>query len=73
MEPAAPVAFAAIRHISMEASGKVAKVLAAELKHEEEEDEQANGIKNFLKDSKLEFLETRGDVNMALQREVGAG
>eukprot|EP00931_Biecheleriopsis_adriatica_P081556 TRINITY_DN54898_c0_g1_i1.p1 TRINITY_DN54898_c0_g1~~TRINITY_DN54898_c0_g1_i1.p1 ORF type:complete len:257 (+),score=78.13 TRINITY_DN54898_c0_g1_i1:2-772(+) len=50
---------------------KVAKVLESELKHEEEQYEQAKEIKSFLKNSPFKLVEADGDVNMALEREIG--
>eukprot|EP00928_Gymnodinium_smaydae_P055593 TRINITY_DN390_c0_g1_i5.p1 TRINITY_DN390_c0_g1~~TRINITY_DN390_c0_g1_i5.p1 ORF type:complete len:230 (-),score=94.10 TRINITY_DN390_c0_g1_i5:92-781(-) len=52
------------------AGGKVAKCLEAEIKHEEEQYEQAKEIKDFLKTSQFKLVETNGDVNMCLQREM---
>jgi len=65
--PAAP----AIRGISAAAAEKVSKVLSAELKHEEEQYEQPKEIKDFLKATNFTFVESNGDVNMALERTVG--
>mmetsp|Transcript_3089 Transcript_3089/g.8479 ORF Transcript_3089/g.8479 Transcript_3089/m.8479 type:complete len:244 (-) Transcript_3089:88-819(-) len=65
--PAAP----AIRCISAAAAEKVSKVLSAELKHEEEQYEQPKEIKDFLKATNFTFVESNGDVNMALERTVG--
>eukprot|EP00928_Gymnodinium_smaydae_P055595 TRINITY_DN390_c0_g2_i2.p1 TRINITY_DN390_c0_g2~~TRINITY_DN390_c0_g2_i2.p1 ORF type:complete len:264 (-),score=79.17 TRINITY_DN390_c0_g2_i2:92-787(-) len=58
------------RFFSAAASGKVAKCIQAEIKHEEEQYEQAKEIKKFLKDSPFKLVETDGDVNMCLQREM---
>eukprot|EP00419_Tripos_fusus_P054031 CAMPEP_0172803898 /NCGR_PEP_ID=MMETSP1075-20121228/4806_1 /TAXON_ID=2916 /ORGANISM="Ceratium fusus, Strain PA161109" /LENGTH=252 /DNA_ID=CAMNT_0013642397 /DNA_START=66 /DNA_END=822 /DNA_ORIENTATION=+ len=53
------------------AGGKVAKAISAEIKHEEEQYEQAKEIKAFLKNSSFKLVEKDGDVNMALEREIG--
>eukprot|EP00927_Polykrikos_kofoidii_P014718 TRINITY_DN164_c0_g1_i1.p1 TRINITY_DN164_c0_g1~~TRINITY_DN164_c0_g1_i1.p1 ORF type:complete len:260 (+),score=52.95 TRINITY_DN164_c0_g1_i1:69-782(+) len=53
------------------AGAKVAKVLQAEVKHEDEQYEQAKEIKAFLRNSDFKLAETDGDVNMSLSREVG--
>mmetsp|Transcript_37192 Transcript_37192/g.94486 ORF Transcript_37192/g.94486 Transcript_37192/m.94486 type:complete len:246 (-) Transcript_37192:67-804(-) len=53
------------------AASKAVKVLASEIKHEEEQYEQAKEIKNFLKNSPFKLVETPGDVNMKLERELG--
>jgi len=65
--PAAP----SVRSISAAAAEKVSKVLSAELKHEEEQYEQPKEIKDFLKSTDFKFVESDGDVNMALERTVG--
>jgi|EP00927_Polykrikos_kofoidii_P014719 complement component 1 Q subcomponent-binding protein len=52
-------------------SAKVANVLQAEIKHEDEQYEQAKEIKSFLKSSPFKFADTDGDVNMSLSREMG--
>merc|ERR1719410_3286340 len=52
-------------------SGKVVKAISAEIKHEEEQYEQAKEIKAFLKNSPFKLVEKDGDVNMALEREIG--
>merc|ERR1712072_1367572 len=46
-------------------------VLQAEVKHEEEQYEQSKELKAFLKNSPFTFIETDGDVNMMLERELG--
>jgi complement component 1 Q subcomponent-binding protein len=53
------------------AAGKVTKVLVSELKHEEEQYEQAKEIKQYLKDSSFKLVETPGDVNMCLEKALG--
>jgi len=60
-----------MRGISAAASSKAAKVLGAELKHESEQYEQAQEIKSFLKTSPFKLVQADGDVNMALERELG--
>lgn len=47
------------------------KTLQAEIKHEEEQYEQAKEIKKFMKTTDFKFVEAEGDVNMALRREIG--
>jgi len=49
----------------------VVKTLQAEIKHEEEQYEQAKEIKSFLDKSDFKLLDTEGDVNMMLERDVG--
>lgn len=66
--PAAPLA---VRGISAAASSKVAKAIGGELKHEQEQYEQAQEIKAFLKSTPFKLVEADGDVNMALEREIG--
>uniref|UniRef100_A0A7S1M8G9 Uncharacterized protein n=1 Tax=Alexandrium catenella TaxID=2925 RepID=A0A7S1M8G9_ALECA len=66
--PAAPLVR---RGISAVASSKVAKIIAGELKHEQEQYEQAQVIKGFLKATPFKLVEADGDVNMALERELG--
>eukprot|EP00931_Biecheleriopsis_adriatica_P079402 TRINITY_DN527_c0_g3_i4.p1 TRINITY_DN527_c0_g3~~TRINITY_DN527_c0_g3_i4.p1 ORF type:complete len:257 (+),score=75.37 TRINITY_DN527_c0_g3_i4:59-772(+) len=66
----APLAPLGIRRISAGAS-KVAKVLEGELKHEKEQYTQAAEIQKFLKNSPFKLVQAEGDVNMALEREVG--
>jgi len=53
------------------AASNAVKVLASEIKHEEEQYEQAKEIKSFLKNSPFKLVELPGDVNMALERELG--
>jgi complement component 1 Q subcomponent-binding protein len=53
------------------AASKVAQVLQAEVKHEEEQYEQPKEIKDFLKGSDFKFVEEAGDVNMMLERDFG--
>jgi len=45
--------------------------LQAEIKHEEEQYEQAKEIKAFLKKSDFKMVEKEGDVNMMLEKELG--
>lgn len=52
-------------------SAKVAKTLQAEIKHEEDQYEQSKEITKFLKQEDWRFVESDGDVNMALERETG--
>mmetsp|Transcript_67088 Transcript_67088/g.132091 ORF Transcript_67088/g.132091 Transcript_67088/m.132091 type:complete len:234 (-) Transcript_67088:99-800(-) len=59
------------RAISSAAASKVAKVLSGELKHEEGQYEQAKEVAAFIKKSGFKFADTAGDVNVALEREVG--
>jgi complement component 1 Q subcomponent-binding protein len=60
------------RHFSAAAAAsKVAKTLAAEIKHEQEQYEQAKEIKSFLIGSPFKLVETDGDVNVALERDLG--
>eukprot|EP00747_Dinoflagellata_sp_TGD_P165298 gnl/TRDRNA2_/TRDRNA2_186385_c0_seq1.p1 gnl/TRDRNA2_/TRDRNA2_186385_c0~~gnl/TRDRNA2_/TRDRNA2_186385_c0_seq1.p1 ORF type:complete len:240 (-),score=72.65 gnl/TRDRNA2_/TRDRNA2_186385_c0_seq1:47-766(-) len=59
------------RAFASAAATKVAKQVAAELKHENEQYQQAKEIKDFLKSSEFKFVETDGDVNMMLEREMG--
>lgn len=53
------------------AASKVAKVLESEMKHEQEQYEQPKEVKNFLKSGTWKLVEADGDVNMAIEREVG--
>ena len=81
--PAAAKAFAArsvqrsvllmnvTRAFATTASGKISKVVQAEIKHEEENYEQSKDIKVFLSNSKFKFINTAGDVNMALEKTLG--
>jgi complement component 1 Q subcomponent-binding protein len=55
---------------STAAGSKVAKVLGAEVKHEEEQYEQSKELKAFLTNSPFKFTENEGDVNMLLEREL---
>jgi len=66
-----PVMPMAVRGITAAACSKVTAILQAELKHEEGQYEQAKEIKTFLKGSSFKLVEVDGDVNMALEREVG--
>jgi len=59
------------RGFSGAAAGKIVKVMTSEIKHEEEQYEQAKEIKAFLGKSDFKLVDTMGDVNMALEREVG--
>jgi len=61
---------AGLRTFSAGAS-KAAQVLESELKHEEGQYEKPKELQNFLKNSPFKFVETEGDVNMALERELG--
>jgi len=60
----APRAFAS-------AASKVVKTLKAEIAHEDSQYEQSKEIKSFLKKSDFKLVDTMGDVNMALEKEVG--
>jgi len=62
--------FAMPRAFSSAAGSKIAKILQAELKHENEQYEQAKELKAFLKNSQWKFVEAEGDVNMMLEKEV---
>mmetsp|Transcript_15891 Transcript_15891/g.25270 ORF Transcript_15891/g.25270 Transcript_15891/m.25270 type:complete len:241 (-) Transcript_15891:122-844(-) len=53
------------------AASKVAKTLTAEAKHEEEQYEQPKDLKTFLKNTPFTFVESQGDVNMMLERDIG--
>merc|ERR1719450_374256 len=61
----------AVRAMSSAASSKVSKVIAGELKHEEENYEQAKEIQDFLSSSPFKLVDEAGNVNMALEREMG--
>jgi len=52
-------------------STKIAKVLAGEIKHEQGQHEEPKEIKKFKASTDFKFVETGGDVNMALEKEVG--
>jgi len=67
---AAPLAPAA-RGAGGTAASKVVQTLASEIKHEEGQYEQAKEIKKFLKKTEFKFVDTDGDVNVMLEREVG--
>merc|ERR1712194_134861 len=68
-----PVAVMPSRTFSSAAAGKVTKTLDAEIKHEDEQYEQAKEIKAFLKKSDFKLVETDGDVNLALGRDMEGG
>ncbi|CAE8632866.1 unnamed protein product [Polarella glacialis] len=54
------------------AASKVSQVLGGELKHEQEQYEQAKEITSFLKsNSDFKLADKDGDVNMALEKQVG--
>ncbi|CAE8657421.1 unnamed protein product [Polarella glacialis] len=54
------------------AGSKVGKVLGSELQHEQEQYEQAKEIKSFLSsNSDFKLVDKEGDVNMALEKQVG--
>lgn len=53
------------------AASKVAKMLQSEIKHEEEQYEQAKEIKSFLTKSDFALEDSEGDVSMVLQRHMG--
>jgi complement component 1 Q subcomponent-binding protein len=59
------------RGFASAAAGKVSQTLQAEVKHENEQYEQPKEIANFLKNTEFKFIDEDGDVNMALEREVG--
>jgi len=59
------------RGFASAAASKLVKTLAAEIKHEDEQYEQAKEIKAFLKSSEWKLSDTDGDVNLALERTVG--
>jgi len=54
------------------AARKVSETLKGEIKHEEEQYEQAKEIAQFLKGSQFKLVDTDGDVNMMLERTVGS-
>jgi len=64
------VAHAPSRTIT-DASSKVASILSTELKHEQEQYEQSSEVSKFLKSSSFKFVDTTGDVNMALEKDMG--
>jgi len=66
-----PSAWASQRAKASAASAKIAKVLQSEIKHEEEQYEQPKDVKKFLESTSFKFVETEGDVNMVLERDVG--
>merc|ERR1719343_1051826 len=66
----APLRVLAARAFSGKAAGKVSKVIDQELKHEEENYEQAKEIKTFLASSPFKLVDEPGNVNMVLQREI---
>eukprot|EP00930_Biecheleria_cincta_P105204 TRINITY_DN977_c0_g1_i2.p1 TRINITY_DN977_c0_g1~~TRINITY_DN977_c0_g1_i2.p1 ORF type:complete len:246 (-),score=76.28 TRINITY_DN977_c0_g1_i2:42-731(-) len=70
VRPGLVVRPASVRMFSAGAS-KVAKVLESELKHEEGQYEKPKEVQNFLKNSPFKFVEAEGDVNMALERQMG--
>jgi len=49
----------------------VSQTLQSEVTHEEEQYEQPKEIKAFLANSEFKFIEEAGDVNMALERNMG--
>ncbi|CAE8723351.1 unnamed protein product [Polarella glacialis] len=67
----APFAPLASRSFASEVIAKVSKVLESELKHEEDQYEQSKEIKAFLSKSPFKLVDTDGNVNMALEREMG--
>jgi len=68
---ALPATLQARRALASAAASKVVKTLQAEIKHEEEQYEQAKEIKAFLKKSDFKMVEKEGDVNMMLEKETG--
>ncbi|CAE8601970.1 unnamed protein product [Polarella glacialis] len=58
------------RSFASAATSKVVKTLRAEIKHEEEQYEQAKEIKSFLAKSEFKLVDSDGDVNMVLEREL---
>mmetsp|Transcript_103586 Transcript_103586/g.251516 ORF Transcript_103586/g.251516 Transcript_103586/m.251516 type:complete len:233 (+) Transcript_103586:71-769(+) len=62
---------AAQRCAGSAAASKVVKTLTSEIKHEEEQYEQAKEIKKFMKSTEFKLVDTEGDVNVMLEREVG--
>ncbi|CAK0813798.1 unnamed protein product [Prorocentrum cordatum] len=66
----APVRVTAARAFSGKAGAKVCKVIEQELKHEEENYEQAKEIKAFLASSPFKLVDEPGNVNMVLEREM---
>jgi len=59
------------RSFASAAAAKVSQTLTSEVKHEEEQYEQPKEIKAFLANSEFKFVEEAGDVNMALERNMG--
>jgi len=53
------------------AASKVVKTLGSEIKHEEEQYEQAKEVKAFLKKTEFKLVDSPGDVNMVLERALG--
>jgi len=58
------------RGFASAAASKVISTLTAEIKHEEEQYEQAKEIAKFLKGTDFKSVDTPGDVNMALTKET---
>jgi len=65
-----PMASSGARFAST-AAAKVEKVLEQEEKHEKEQAVESKAVKSFLSKSPFKFVESPGDVNMALERELG--
>merc|ERR1719343_1586475 len=59
------------RTFASAAGTKVLKTIQAEIKHEEEQYEQAKEVKAFLKSTPFKLVEVDGDCNMALERDIG--
>lgn len=68
---AAPALQQPKRAFASAAGSKVVKTLTGEIKHEEEQYEQAKEISKFLKVSDFKLVESDGDVNMMLEKEFG--
>jgi len=68
---ALPVVVHARRAFANAAASKVVNILQGEIKHEEEQYEQAKEMKAFLKKTDFKMVEKEGDVNMALEKELG--
>jgi len=68
---ARPAQLGGARHFAGAAASKVIKTVDAEIKHEEDQYEQAKEIKSFVSGSEFKLVDTAGDVNMALERDMG--
>jgi len=66
-----PGAWVSNRAKASAAAAKVVKVLQSEIKHEAEQYEQSKEIQKFLNNTPFKLAESEGDVNMALERDMG--